>query len=272
MKTKVIIEVGCNHNGEMDLARKMVISAKSLGAWSVKFQKRDIDSIPENVKIKLRNLSDSFGENYYEHRKALEFSFDQIRDLKKLVEGLGMVFSCSAFDGESFEFLKDIKTEHIKLPSQLFTDNSFFSNRGSRNYKIIVSTGMHEEEEILLSPWVDNADIILHCISVYPCLTSDMNLQTLKTLRGISTAEIGYSSHDLHGYGIPFAIMAGAKYIERHFTLDNDMKGSDHKTVSSDPLEMAYIMDRIKDVEKIIGGERVLSEKERKIKLIYRGF
>ena len=272
MKTKVILELGCNHNGDFNIAKELIDRASELGAWSVKLQKRDIEAIPDNVKEKIRDPVTSFGENYYEHRKALEFSFEQMKDLKNYIETKGMVFSCSAFDLNSYLFLQEIETKYIKLPSQLLTEKQFFTSKKERSHNVTVSTGMHDQEEILSSWWKKNADIVLHCISVYPCLTGETNMNTIGLLRHEWLCEVGYSSHDYHGFAAPYSVLLGAKYIERHFTLDKDMKGSDHSTVSSDPLEMKFIIDRIQEMETILGSGRELSSKEKAVRKIYRGF
>lgn len=272
MKTKVILEMGCNHNGDIEIAKKMIDEAEKLGVWAVKFQKRDVEAIPEKIKNKPRDLVNSYGTTYYTHRKALEFSMDIIKELKEYSKKKGLVFACSVFDLNSYNQIKDIGVEYIKLPSQLLLDTSFHSKKCSRNHKIIVSTGMHDQEEILRSPWKQDADIVMHCISVYPCLSKNLNLNTIELLRYEWLSEVGYSSHDYHGHGIHAAVLCGAKYIERHFTLDNSMKGSDHSTVSSDPVEMAYIMERIKTAETMKGGKRELTQQEKMIRKTYRGF
>src|SRR5512136_849243 len=184
----------------------MIQDAAALGVWAVKFQKRDIESIPENVKIKPRSMSNSFGKTYYEHRKALEFNADQLQELKNYAEKLGLEFTCSAFDEKSIIDLIDIDCKYIKLPSQLYTDKSLqdllLNQRKTKPFKIIVSTGMHEYDEILNNDWITMADIILHCISIYPCYREEINIVTIQELIKATIGkgnEIGYSSHDFQG-------------------------------------------------------------------------
>ena len=280
MKTKIILETGCNHNGNYGIATEMINQAALLGVWGVKFQKRDIDSFPEDLKKLPRDLKTSFGENYYEHRKALEFTKEQMCELKKYAEFRGLKFCCSVFDLNSLANMAEIECSHIKLPSQLYTDQVLQKElivvRNTFGAKILVSTGMHNAEEIINNDWLKYADIMFHCISIYPCELKEMNLIFIQQLKKLSSEyggfSVGYSSHDYQGEGIKSAVIAGAEYIERHFTLDKTMKGSDHGTVSSDVQEMEHIIAEIKIAEEIMGGERVCSEKEKKIRQVYRGF
>lgn len=281
MKTKIILELGCNHQGDLSIATDMICKASELGVWGIKLQKRDVELIPENVKIIKRDLSNSFGKTYYEHRKALEFSKEEMSALKDLTETCGLEFVCSAFDINSLIDIVEIGCKHIKLPSQLYSDKylqqELIAVKDKFGSKIFVSTGMHNAEEIIHNEWLEHADVIFHCISVYPCNISDINIVFIQALREISTGHgkfsTGYSSHDHQGGGIPYAIAAGAEYIERHFTLDKNMKGSDHSTVSSDVKEMSKIMQDVIKIETVLGDEkRECSEREKQIRKIYRGF
>lgn len=275
IRTKIILETGCNHQGLFDIVVQMIEEAKKIGnIWGMKFQKRDIESIPDKVKIKKRDLKNSFGINYYEHRKVLEFSVEQMKKLKKITEENNMEFICSAFDSKSINDLISIDCKYIKLPSQLFTNENLRKQLlKNKNYKILVSTGMHEWEEINDNPWLNEADIIFHCVSTYPAKITEMNLDTIRQLKDITNCDIGYSSHENEGYGIKFAVFAGATYIERHFTMNTELKGSDHGTVSSEPHEIERIISEIKWVEKILGTqERLCKLKEKQVRKIYRGF
>jgi sialic acid synthase SpsE len=278
MDIKLIVETGCNHQGSFDIAVQMIEKAKEIGdIWGIKFQKRDIESIPNNVKTIPRSMSNSFGTNYYEHRKALEFSIPEIKELKNIIEQKGLQFICSAFDSKSIDDLISIGCKYIKLPSQLFSNEQLrkqlLNNKDKCGYKILVSTGMHEWDEINDNPWLDKADVIFHCTSTYPAKLTETNMDTIRQLKDITISNIGYSSHENEGYGIKFAIFAGASYIERHFTLNTEWKGSDHGTVSSDPNEMKRIISDIEWVKQILGTqERFCKLKERQVRKIYRGF
>lgn len=279
MKTKIILEFGCNHQGDLNIAVDMINQASLLGVYGVKFQKRDIESMPEELKQKPRDPDTSFGKNYYEHRKALEFSSEQLFDLKEYAENKGIVFSCSAFDLESAYKIAELDCKHIKLPSQLYSDKRLQKQlaimKETFGLHISVSTGMHNYEEVVNNEWLNIADVIYHCISIYPCELKEMNLSFIAALNHMAhdnAYKVGYSSHDTGGLGIKHAVIAGADYIERHFTLDKKMKGSDHSTVSSDYGEMQRIIEDIKMAEEILGNKRECNEGERATRKIYRGF
>lgn len=280
MNTKIILETGCNHQGDINIAYDLIDQALKLNVWGIKFQKRDIEQIPNNVKSKKRELYNSFGETYYLHRKALEFDKYQMSKLKQYSEHKGLVFICSAFDITSIYDLIEIGCKYIKLPSQLYSDvqlqKELIFCKKKFGCNIIVSTGMHNAEEILNNDWLEYANIIMHCISIYPCDIKEMNLYFIHALKNLlfkNNGFVGYSSHDREGKGIPYAVMAGATYIERHFTFDKKAKGSDHSTVSSDYKEMLEIIKNIKNVEEILGNpDRECNDAEKNIRRIYRGF
>lgn len=274
MKTKIILEFGCNHQGDYKIAEKMIDEASKLGVWGVKFQKRYIDGLADDLKIKPRDLSNSFGKTYYEHRKALEFEILDLAALQKHAENKGLIFCCTAFDEYSIHELSKNGCKLIKLPSQLYTDLhlkqvlEYYKN--SQGLSVAVSTGMHNLEEIENSDWIEDADIFFHCISAYPFPVTEANLETIRTLCKYRK-NIGYSSHENEGLAIPAAVLCGAEYIERHFTLDKSMKGSDHSTVSSDVQEMEKIISDIKHVERMLGdSKRKIGFREEKIKGVYR--
>jgi sialic acid synthase SpsE len=195
--------------------------------------------------------------------------------LKECTEGKGLKFICTAFDYQSILDLLSIECCHIKLPSQLYSDlglqNKIDKLKTEYNFQIWVSTGMHSANEIFKNDWMKIADVLFHCISVYPACITNMNLNTLRQLVEVRTG-VGYSSHENEGLGIKFAVLIGAEYVERHFTLNKEWKGSDHGTVSSDIKEMKRIISEIEYVEQILGTqERLCSLKEKVVRKIYRG-
>jgi len=275
MRTKVILEFGCNHQGEIELARQMIDEAVKLGVWGVKFQKRDLESMPEELKKKPRDMSNSFGSTYYEHRKILEFTPEQLSVLKQYAEDHGLKFVCSAFDIKSCDDLISIGCEYIKLPSQLLLTDvmEYLLTKQKSAFEIWGSTGMHDQKELLLGSNPSLVDVLFHCISVYPAPLEAANLKCIRDLLEIRQGcKVGYSSHDMEGFAISCAVSCGASYIERHYTLNKTMKGSDHGTVSSDYKEMKRILKEIECVEFVLGNERILTEPELKVRKVYRGF
>lgn len=272
MQTKIIAEACYNHNGSIEKAKELIDEAKKLKLWAVKFQKWDIENFPNYVKNKKRLDIHAYGKTQYEHRKALEFSIEQLQELKKYTEKKGMEFICSGKDFVSIKQLVEMGCKWIKLPSQRYKDNDIFKylyrERAKRGFYIIVSTGMYYEKEIPKSRWVQEADILMHCISLYPAKVEDCNIGFMRRMGFYN----GYSSHEKEGEVIKYAVAIGARFIERHFTLDKTDKGSDH-SISSDIKEMKRIIKDIKDVEKILGdGRRVLTGQEIKHREYYRSF
>jgi len=279
MKTKIILEVGCNHQGSFDIAKQMIIDAAELDVWGVKFQKRDINSIPDEIKKTKRNSHNSFGETYGEHRAALELSVKQIKALKDFAESMGLSFGVSVFDVASAKQMLGINIPWLKLPSQLYSNyemNYFIYNeQQNKSFNFFVSTGMHTAEEVIDYNYFGFQNVLFYCRSIYPCALDDINfINFIKIKKALDAKKrqtiMGYSSHDDKGVAIPYAVLLGAEYIERHYTLDKKMKGSDHKTVSSNFAEIIKIKQKIKKVETILGNEDMLSESEQRVKKIYR--
>jgi sialic acid synthase SpsE len=274
VKTKIIAEICYNHNGSIDNAKKLIEAAKNLNLWAVKFQKWDIDNFPDEIKNKCRNKPEiDYGLTYYEHRKYLEFSIGQLAYLKTYAENKGLEFIVSGKDMQSVKDLMQLNLNYIKIPSQRYHDHDIFvylyNERKKRNFCIMASTGMLNGNQIKKSRWKDKdgADVLMHCISLYPALLNQCNLAWMKNMN-----YNGYSSHEIEGKGIKYAVCLGAKYIERHFTLDKNDKGSDHK-ISSDIKEMKRIIREINEVEEIMGdGKRNISEDEIILGNKYRSF
>lgn len=275
MKTKIILEIGYNHNGIFENAIKLIDEAKKLDVWAVKFQKWDIESFPENIKKKIRNKPEvDYGLTYYEHRKFLEFDIEQILKLKEYAESIGLSFVCSGKDLNSLKLLVENNFEYIKIPSQRYHDNNIFKylfyEREKRRFCIMASTGMLNGNMILRSRWKDSdgADVLFHCISQYPARLDQCNIEWMRT-SGIYN---GYSSHEVEGRAIKYAVCLGAKVIERHFTLDKNDKGTDHK-ISSDPKEMKRIIKDIKEMELLLGdGKRNITQEEFTLGEYFRSF
>jgi sialic acid synthase SpsE len=279
MKTKIILEVGYNHNGSFELAKKMINEAKKLKVWGIKFQKWEVEEFPNKIKNIKRQSHNSYGKNYYEHRKYLEFNMDQMIELKEYAEKKGLEFVCSGKDFTSLKKLIENGIRHIKLPSQRYKDNAIFKylykERGQKGFNILVSEGMCLGKEVYNSRWIDCADVLFHCISLYPAQLNETHFEFMRRLfflRNYNNKACGYSSHEIDGKAIKYAVALGADYIERHFTLDKTDKGSDHK-ISSDPKEMRRIIKEIKEIEEILGdGTRPLSNKEWELREYYRSY
>jgi len=283
-KTKIILEFGANHQGNIYNAIKMIDEAAKLGVWGIKFQKRDCDLIPKEIGNTPRKPENSFGSTYYEHRKALEFSVDQIASLKEYAEKAGLKTVVTVFDLISMDQMIRLGFEYIKLPSQFYSNYAMnlqlFDLKIPMSdvhpyFKIIVSTGMHTLRELDMWPWFDKSDITMYCRSIYPCGLNDIDFKMALNLKEkLKQSRFGYSSHDKQGCAIPYMILLGAEYVERHYTLNKEWKGSDHGTVSSDFHEMQGIIVDIKEIESRLAVDNSIelaSEAEKKVRLTYRG-
>lgn len=279
MNTKIILEVGYNHSGSMDKAKEYIREAAKLKVYAIKFQKWEIDEFPDHIKNQKRQDENSFGDTYYEHRKFLEFDIGQLLELKTYAEKKGLKFICSGKDFTSIKKLVEAGIQFIKLPSQRYKDNDIFkylyNQQKTNNVKVLVSTGMQWGREIIRSRWIQEADILFHCISLYPAPLNKLYFEFMRRLfflRQKNGKACGYSSHEIDAKGVPISVAIGADYIERHFTLDKNDKGSDHK-ISSDVKDMKKLIKEIEEIEDMLGnGTRDLCEEEHKLRVKYRSY
>lgn len=254
--TRIVLELGCNHQGDARLAEQMVLDAAKLGAFGVKLQKRCPEAIPEELKSLPRNPDTSFGETYYAHRKALELSDDDLLSLKKLAESLGLVFAVSAFDLCSLRLLvEELGVKYVKLPSQYLLHhemNAYLCGK-KNDYGLFTmrSTGMHTVMEVgqAIHTW-PMFDVTMYCRSVYPLSFEQVDFAAARMVYDwLPPEQRGYSSHDIEGCAVVSMVLLGATWIERHYTLDKELKGSDHHTVSSDYAEMEVLLNAVHDAE-----------------------
>lgn len=247
-KPYVIAEIGCNHKGEMAIAKELIKIAKIFGnADAVKFQKRNNKELltEEQYHAPHPNASNSYGNTYGEHREYLEFDVDQHRELKTYCDEIGIVYSTSVWDTTSAKEITSLNPEFIKIPSAC---NNNFEMLGwlCDNYQgeIHISTGMttKNETEILVAYFTEkgrNKDLVLYnCTSGYPVPFEDvclLDINLLKQKFGDKVKHIGFSGHHL-GIAVDIAAYTlGANIIERHYTIDRTWKGTDH-AASLEPM------------------------------------
>lgn len=263
MSIKLVAEIGINHNGDIDIAKKLIDLAHSSGFDYVKFQKRDVDlCIPEAKKAERRQTP--WGEmSYYDYKKKIEFNLDDYREIGMYCIGK-VQFFFSVWDMPSAEFAKIFSTI-VKIPSACLTNDELIEYCRGNFETVILSTGMSTEEQIEHAVEIGDPDIILHCHSGYPAPYDELNLSYIKWLESKYTnREIGYSGHEC---GIASSIAAasiGAKWIERHITLNKNMWGSDH-CASIGPTECFRLSWAVREIEKSVGeaGERKILESEK---------
>jgi N,N'-diacetyllegionaminate synthase len=273
MKTVIIAEAGVNHNGDIDLAKEMIDVAAQAGADFVKFQTFRAESLTTKsapaAKYQITNTQSD--NSQFEMLKSLELSIEAHKVLISHAKKRKIKFLSTAFDIQSINMLASLGQEIFKVPSGEITNLPYLRHLGSFRKRIILSTGMSNIDEISsalkileLAGTPRSNMIVMHCTSAYPTPMSDVNLLAIKTTREILNLPVGYSDHTL-GVEVPIAAVAlGATVIEKHFTIDRDLPGPDHKA-SLDPRELIDMVRKIRNLEEAMGdgNKRIMpSEKE----------
>jgi N-acetylneuraminate synthase len=246
---KIISEIGINHNGSMKLCKELIMTSKVAGVDYVKIQKRNPDvCVPEHQKTKRRDTP--WGEmSYLEYKYRVEFSEEQIKELCEYSDSLGINFFASVWDVDSAKIMAKY-TRIAKLGSASITDTELCKVTRELFDFVIISTGMSTEEDVETAVEAAKPDVIMHTNSTYPCPVEDLNLRYIEHLKvKYPDAEIGWSGHE-YGLVTSFAAVAmGATWVERHFTLDRNMWGSDHSS-SIEPSGLIKLVKGIRDIEK----------------------
>lgn len=271
MHTFIIAEAGPNHNGDFETALRLVDAAKRAGVDCVKFQTFVSEELISKraEKAEYQKKTTGADESQYEMLKKLELSFDQFRELKKYCEETGIMFLSTPFDIPSIHFLQELDIAFWKIPSGEITNFPYLVEIAKTHKDVVMSTGMSEMEEIAAAIKVLRENgagriSLLHCNTEYPTPFEDVNLRAMDTLRDAFDVPVGYSDHSL-GISVPIAAAArGAQIIEKHFTLDKNMVGPDHKA-SLEPQELCDMVSAIRNIEKALGSaEKKPSASEKK--------
>ncbi len=273
----IIAEAGVNHNGSLELAKKLVDIAAEAGADAVKFQ----TFVPENMVSRYAEKADYQKETTDKVESQLEMLRNLV--LKKeyhqvLIDHAkekGIQFISTPFDFESIDFLATLNLPLFKIPSGEITNLPYLERIGKLGKPVILSTGMSTLEEVrtavdILKKHGSTKVSVLHCNTQYPTPYEDVNLAAMETLRKELDVEVGYSDHTL-GIEVPIAAVArGATIIEKHFTLDKTMEGPDHKA-SLEPDELIAMVRGIRNIEKAIGSsDKIVTESEAANKAVAR--
>ncbi|MEH1739361.1 N-acetylneuraminate synthase [Fusobacterium varium] len=277
-KIFIIAEAGVNHNGNINLAYKMVDEAKKAGVDCIKFQTFKTEKIiyKEAKKAEYQEKNTENKETQYEMLKKLELTYDEFKKLKKYCEEKEIMFLSTPDEEESLNFLIDeLNMEIVKIGSGEITNYIYLEKIAQKNKPIILSTGMSTLGEVeksleIIRKYNNQKITLLHCTTNYPCPVEEVNLKAMLTLKEAFKLDIGYSDHTL-GIEIPIAATAlGATVIEKHFTLDKNLDGPDHKA-SLEPLELAKMVEAIRNIEKALGnGIKQPNASENKIKEVIR--
>ncbi|MCL2687827.1 MAG: N-acetylneuraminate synthase [Methanobrevibacter sp.] len=273
-KIFIIAEIGVNHNGDVNLAKKMIKEAAKAGAGAVKFQTFIAeDMLTKDTKKAKYQEKNSKGSSQIEMIKELELSEDDFFELSQYAEEKNVLFLSSPFDTKSVDLLDKLDISGFKIGSGELNNFELIEHIESKGKPIIISTGMSTLEEIQETfDFINNKDklIILHCITGYPSNYEDANLKFISTLKREFKVPIGFSDHSP---GIELAIASvglGVCLIEKHFTLDKTLPGPD-QGASLNPNEFKAMVDAIRNVEIGMGtGERTLCESELEIKKVAR--
>jgi len=258
--TYVVAEVGNNHNGDINLAKELINQAKLSGADAVKFQVKDIESCFSQKLLDMPYTNEnSYGKTYREHKQFLELSYEQYSDLNNYAIENDIDFFATPFDINSAKFLNDINVDVYKISSFHTTKHNLIDRICSFNKPIIMSTGMTTSEELDESVSIleknNSKFALLHCVSSYPVEYDDVNLSIIKELEEKYNCVVGYSGHEMGTTVAACSIFFGASIIEKHFTLNNKMKGSDH-LFSLEPSQFKQLVDEVKLFERVVGNSK----------------
>lgn len=282
---KIIAEIGCNHKGDMDIAKQLIDEAVKTGAHVAKFQKRNNRELlsEEQYNAPHPNPANSYGATYGEHREFLELSLEQNKELKEYCEQQGIIYSTSVWDMTSAKEITTLNPQLIKIPSAMNTHFEMLEWLCD-NYQgeIHVSTGMTDYSEIenlvvFFEKKQRNKDLVIYnCTSGYPVPYSDiclLELTRLKEKYSRRVKAIGFSGHHL-GIAVDVAALTlGAEWIERHFTINKNWKGTDH-SASLEPHELTQLITDLKNVSAALTykeTEILAIEQVQKDKLKYKG-
>lgn len=271
-KTIIIAEAGVNHNGDLALAKRMVVAAKEAGADYVKFQTAVPELVISTVAPKAEYQKETTGadESQLEMCRKLHLPLSDYAGLKKYCDEVGIGFMSTPFDLVSIDCLAELGMDYWKIPSGEITNLPYLRKIASKGGKVILSTGMSTLTEveaavkILEKGGVKRDEIILlHCTTQYPTPFEAVNLRAMDSLATLGCRSVGYSDHT-QGITVPIAAVAlGASVIEKHFTLDRNLPGPDQKA-SLEPDELRQMVEAVRQVEAALGGaEKIVADVER---------
>lgn len=274
-KPYVIAEIGINHNGSIELCKKMIDAAVHVGVDAVKMQKRTIEEMYTKVALDVPyDKPYAFGKTYGEHKHALEFTDEQYFELQEYTHNKGVEFLVSGFDSTGFDFIENqLHVPIHKIASPFITDFPLLKQVAEYGKPIFLSTGMHTLAEIkaavnFIRQYNDKI-MVFHAVTMYPVPAEMVNLNVISTLKKELNTLVGYSSHD-SGVVIPAAAIAlGACVIEKHFTLDRTMIGPDH-AASVEPRGMELIVKYTDQVQRSLGSaEKTMNQAEQAARIKY---
>ncbi len=279
----IVAEIGCNHNGSKEVAKKMVAKARECGVDAVKFQTfkaRDLIS-RYAPKAEYQKITTGILDSQLEMTEKLELLYDDFLELKEYAESLGLIVFSTPFDMGSIDFLESTGQNYWKIPSGEITNLPYLQKIGKircNNKKIIVSSGMATIDEVKECISVlkrvgtkDEEIILLHCNTEYPTPDEDVNLLVINDLKSnFPNLLIGFSDHSIGYIAAVGAAMLGIELLEKHFTLDKNLQGPDHKA-SATPEELKILVESVRRIEVMSGSEKkIVTKSEQKNKIVAR--
>jgi len=264
-----IAEIGINHNGDIKIAKKLIDMAKECGCDAVKFQKRTIDKVYDKEMLK-QSRDSPWGTTQREQKEGLEFGKEEYNEIDRYCKEKGIDWFASAWDIDSLNFLDQYNLKYNKIASAMLTNVPFIEEIAKQGKLTFISTGLSEMEDI------DNAVntfkyhkcpfVLMHCVGLYPCPDNLLNLKMIDTLKDRFRCDIGYSGHSPGIWDTIVATVLGAKYIEKHITLDRTMYGSDQPS-SLEKKGLEYVVDNCNSIKTMLGdGKKKILKEEEKVR------
>ena len=273
----IIAEAGVNHNGSLELAYKLCDAARSANADAIKFQTWKTENILTKDVRMADYQADSLNNtiSQFEMAKELELPYEDFLKIKKYCDNIGIQFLSTPDDKESLDFLVSMGMNLIKVGSGEVNNIPYLRQIGDKKKAVILSTGMSYLRDVdiaydtLIEAGAESVSL-LHCTTNYPCLMNEVNLKAMNTLKEAFKTKVGYSDHTL-GIEVPIAAVAmGAEIIEKHFTLDKNMDGPDHKA-SLNPKELTEMIIAIRNIENALGdGKKRPNQSEMQIEKVVK--
>ncbi len=263
----IIAEIGINHNGSLNNAKKLINIAHLFGCDAVKFQKRTVDKVYTKEELSMPRSS-VFGETNGDLKRGLEFGYEEYKEIDRYCRELGILWFASAWDTESVDFLEKFDVCAHKIPSALITNEELLKRVKQTGKPILISTGMSTMDEIENAIRIVGEDntVIFHCTSTYPNQNNEINLKVIPMLKSKFDCPIGYSGHEKGIVPSTIAVVLGACAVERHITLDRTMWGSD-QAASLEPEGLRKLVRDIRNVNDFLGdGIKKVYESEIPIK------
>ncbi|MGD9096522.1 MAG: N-acetylneuraminate synthase family protein [Desulfobacterales bacterium] len=270
----IIGEIGINHNGDIDIAKKLIDVAAFAGLDAVKFQKRTPElCVPEEQKNLMRETPWGI-MSYMDYRYRVEFETDAYAEIDDYCREKGILWFASCWDEPSVDFIEQFEPPCFKIASAAITNDQLIAKHVEKERPLVLSTGMSSMDEIdhTISRLDPQKMLLAHCTSSYPCIPEELNLRMIETLQSKYNCPVGYSGHEVGLQTTYAAVVLGACFIERHITLDRAMWGSD-QAASVEPAGLMRLVRDIRIIEKAMGDgiKKVYASEQGMIKRLRLG-